>query len=141
MAFTLANAGAFAMAGDGTHTGLLTLLNGGFIKFYGGTQAATPDTAPSGSPLASFQLANPAATVNSAGVMTFTPPANTAIANADTATTVTWFRITSAGGTNIGDGTVGLTGADVNFSTLNGGVSWITGGTCVLSSFVLTVTH
>lgn len=54
--------------------------------------------------------------------------------SADATGTASWFRIESSGATHVMDGSVGTSGADLNFDS----ISFVAGGTVAVSSFVIT---
>lgn len=66
---------------------------------------------------------------------TATANAITADSSADATGTAAVFRIKSGAGTSLIDGTVGTSGADINFNT----VSWTTGDNISISSLTLSV--
>jgi hypothetical protein len=90
-------------------------------------------TAATGTLLATFTLADPAAAAAAAGVATmdFSPAIDATVAADGTAG---WFRVADSTGAAVFDGTVGTSGADLNFSS----VAWVTGGTVELSSGTIT---
>lgn len=98
-----------------------------------GAQPATGDTAPTGTILATFALADPAIAAAVAGVGTFdtTPVLSTVGVAAGTAG---WFRITDNSGDNVMDGACGATGSgaelELNTTSISVGVTVeITAGT------------
>src|SRR4051812_14585565 len=127
--FKLSNVAASACAGDGTNQGLLPLLAGAKIHLYDGTQPANPDAAVGSSgtnndycSTTPITLSNPAGTQTN-GVITIV---TTIIGTCSTTGTPTWFRIYESNGTSvICDGTVGVSGCDMNFA---GGVSFTANG-------------
>jgi hypothetical protein len=95
---------------------LTTLLNGGFIKLYTGSQPASPESAESGTILATLEFGNPAFDPASSGLSI----SNAITEDSDAAATGTaaWFRcFKSDGVTAILDGTVGTSGADINLNS------------------------
>lgn len=129
MAVSISAALASAMVDD-----LTTLLDAGAgpatLKVYTGSKPATVATAPTGTLLATFELADPSAAAAVAGVATadFDPDITTTPVADGTAG---WFRIADSDGNAHLDGTVGTSGADLNFS---GGVEWTTGSTVSLTA-------
>src|SRR5690606_8893783 len=89
----------------------------GTIKIYTGTQPATADTTvPGGSTLlATFSLGNPAFGDASNGVITLEDTPLTVAANATG--TAGWFRLEKGDGTDVLDGSVGTSGAQINLNT------------------------
>jgi hypothetical protein len=85
---------------------------GASINIYSGTKPATPETAATGTLLATVTVAG--SFTSTGGVLTAADPAAVSPAAAGTAG---WFRILTSGGTAIADGTVGTTGSDMNLST------------------------
>jgi len=82
------------------------------IKLYTGTKPATPETAASGTLLATVTITG--SFTSTAGVLTAADPASvTPAANG----TAGYFRVATSGGTAILDGTVGTSGADMNLSS------------------------
>lgn len=114
------------------------LMNGGDLKLYNGTQAATADTAIGAQTLcATLTFANPAFGSAVAGVAT----ANTITADSSAdndCSPVTWFRILKSDhSTKVMDGAVGTSGSDLNMV-----VTTVTTGQAVgASSFVYTQSH
>jgi hypothetical protein len=133
----LSNSAAAACAGDGANLGLLPLLAGGKIHLYDGSQVADPDTAKGA-----------VNDYDSATVITLPTPAGTDSNGAITLGTVvdgvcsytgtpTWFRLYKSDGvTALIDGTVGVSGCDLNFAA---GVSFISGGTIHIASGAITI--
>lgn len=82
------------------------------IKIYSGTKPATPETAASGTLLATVTISG--SFTSTSGVLTAADPASvTPAANG----TAGYFRVATSGGTAILDGTVGTSGADMNLSS------------------------
>lgn len=97
---------------------LNTLLNGGSLRIYSGTEPATPETALSGNTLLA-QLTLGATAFGAAASGVVTANAITADASADASGTATFFRILSADGTTVRfQGTVGTSGADLNLNSV-----------------------
>lgn len=115
-------------------TDIVTLLGAtGYLLIYSGAPPANCGTAASGTLLASLPLSATAGTVAS-GVLTFN--AITSAAAAAAATAGYWRLCTSSAGTTvIAQGTVGVSGSDLNFA---GGVAWTVGETIAVSSFTIT---
>jgi len=86
--------------------------NAGKLQIYDGARPATGGTATN--KLAEFTLGTPFAPAAAAGVLSPNLPANTTGLLAGTAT---WFRITTGAGGFVIDGSVGLSGADLNLNT------------------------
>lgn len=101
----------------------------GTLKVYTGSKPATVATGVTGTLLATFTLEDPSAAAASAGVATwdFSPTITAVVAATGTAG---YFRVATSAGTAVLDGTVGTSGADLNFSS----VSWTSGGTVELTS-------
>jgi hypothetical protein len=113
MATRLATATANAMADaiDAlTNTG-----GAGKLRIYTGSQPATPETAASGTLLVEFTLQNPAFSAASAGIITLAGTPLTV--NASNTGTAGWFRIVNGAGDAVTDGTVGLSGEQINLNT------------------------
>ncbi len=103
--------------------------NAATLKIYCGTQPATGGTATTLA--ATFTLGSPFAPGASSAVLSPTLPSSvTAVATC----TATWFRVATSGSTQVIDGTVGTSGADLNLST----TSIVTGVTVSLSSWTIT---
>jgi hypothetical protein len=105
----------------------------GYLLIYSGSAPANCGTAASGTLLASLPLSSTAGTVAS-GVLTLN--AITSAAAAATGTAGYWRLCTSSAGTTVvAQGTVGTSGADLNFA---GGVSFTSGETISITSFTIT---
>lgn len=102
----------------------------GLLRIYDGSRPATGGTATT--LLAELALSATAAGAASGGVLTFSAISDDTSANATG--TATWFRITTSGGTAVIDGSVGTSGADLNFNS----VSFVSGGTVSVSSLTIT---
>lgn len=107
----------------------------GKIDVYTGSQPANPNTAPSGTLLATFTLADPSFSAPATGVITIqgTPLSATGVA----AGTAGWFRASDNSGDAVIDGTVTATGGggtlELNTTTVSVGLSvQITGGTLTM---------
>lgn len=128
MALSLSAAAASALADQ-----ITTLVDAGAaagtLKVYTGVKPATPETAASGTLLATFTLADPAAAAAAAGVATwdFSPQIDATVAATGTAG---WFRVADSNGTAVFDGTVGTAGTDLTFPS----VDWTSGDTVSLTS-------
>jgi hypothetical protein len=99
------------------------------------TGAAPTNTgdADSGTLLATLAMSATAFGSASSGVAT--AAAITSDTSVDATNTAAHFRIKSGGGTTVLQGSVGTSGADINFNS----VSFVTGGTCAISSLTVTV--
>lgn len=82
------------------------------IKIYSGTKPATPETAVTGTLLATITISG--SFTASGGSITAADPASVTPAASGTAG---YFRVATSGGTAILDGTVGTSGADMNLSS------------------------
>lgn len=103
--------------------------NAATLKIYCGTQPATGGTATTLA--ATFTLGSPFAPGAGSAVLSPTlPSATTGVATC----TATWFRVATSGGTQVIDGTVSTSGADLNLNT----TSIVTGVTVTLSSWTIT---
>jgi len=111
--FKIANASASASA-----DAVCPLLNGGTLKIYDGAQPADADTAVGAQNLlATLSFGNPAFGAASNGVATanaITP--GTGLYNPSG--TAAWFRALTSGAAKVFDGTVGLSGCDLNLNAL-----------------------
>lgn len=93
------------------------LLNGGLLRIYDGTQPANADTAVSTQTLlAELTFGNPAFGAAVGGVATAN--AIDPEGNAPAGGAATWFRCLSAAGGSVLDGTVGLSGCDLNLTSI-----------------------
>lgn len=128
MAISISSALATAMA-DAVTAQVDAGAAAGTLKVYTGAKPATVATAASGTLLATFTLADPSAAAAAAGVAAwdFTPSITATVAATGTAG---WFRVADSNGNAVFDGTVGTTGADLNFSA----VAWTSGGTVEITS-------
>jgi|SRR5437868_6313466 len=82
------------------------------IRIYSGTKPATPETAATGTLLATVTISG--SFTSTSGVLTAADPAQvTPAANG----TAGYFRVLTSGATAILDGTVGTSGADMNLSS------------------------
>jgi hypothetical protein len=116
MALTVAAASAQAMgAALATNIGAAAT-----IEIRSGTKPATPETAVSGTLLATVAISG--SFTSTGGVLTAADPAAASVVATGTAG---YFRLKQSGGTAVLDGTVSTTGADMNLSS----TSLISGGT------------
>jgi hypothetical protein len=84
------------------------------IRIYSGSKPATPETAASGTLLATVTVSG--SFTSTGGVLTAADPAQvTPVANG----TAGYFRVLTSGATAILDGTVGTSGADMNLSSVS----------------------
>lgn len=109
------------------------------IDIRSGTQPADPDTAASGTLLATLTFSDPAfgaaSDANPGGLITAS--AITDDSSADATASAGYFRIraTGTGADDVADGEVGTSGADLNFNTID-----ITSGSTVsITSFTVTM--
>lgn len=104
-----------------------------FLLIYTGSPPAHCSTTASGTLLVSLPMSSTIGTV-SAGVLTMSTITTTNAANSGTAG---YWRITtsSGGSTVVAQGTVGTSGADLNFSA---GVAWTSGQSIAITSFTIT---
>lgn len=111
---------------------LLDVGGAGSLVFRTGAAPTNTTDADSGTLLATCPFSATAFGAASSGVAT----ANsiTSDTNIDATGTAAHFRAKSGAGTVIFQGTVGTSGADVNFNS----VGFIAGGTCAISSFTYT---
>jgi len=121
------------VAAQAQATALAPLANTGFIDIYSGTQAATPETAPGVTALATFTLPATFASSITNGVITANAIGSVVISNSGTAT---WFRCWEANHTTpLFDGTVGTSGCDMNLNS----VALSSGASLQISSLTFTV--
>lgn len=105
----------------------------GLLRIYDGTPPADADTALSGNTqLAELALSATAAGAASGGDLTFSSISDDT--SADATGTASFFRLLTSGGSAVVQGTVGTSGADINFNS----VSFVTGGNVAVSSLVIT---
>lgn len=106
------------------------------LNIYSGSQPASPDTAIGAQVLLAALTCNATfAPAPSGGVLTLNAISNgTGTAGASTGTTATWFRLTTSGTTPHIDGTVGISGCDLNLNN----TSIATGQTVSVTSYTLT---
>lgn len=114
---------------------LSDLADNGYLRIYDGTQPATADTAISTQVLlAELRFNATAAPAASNGVLTFN--AITQDSSANNTGTASWFRaLKSDGSTVLFDGTVGVSGSDLNIAT----TAIVAGAIVGVTSFVYTV--
>jgi hypothetical protein len=97
----------------------------GTVKVYTGSQPANPNTAASGTLLATFTLADPAYGAAATGTATLsgTPISTTGVAAGDAG----WFRVADSAGNAVFDGVVTVTGGggqlELNTVTISNGVT------------------
>jgi hypothetical protein len=116
MALTISAAAAQAMgAALATDIG-----SAATIEIRSGSKPATPETAASGTLLATVTISGSFS--SSGGTLTAADPASASVVATATAG---YFRVKTSGGTAKIDGTVGTSGADMNLSS----VSLVSGGT------------
>lgn len=107
----------------------------GTIKVYTGAMPATPETAASGTLLATFTLVDPSLESSASGgvaTLDFNPDITASVVASGTAG---WFRIADSAGNPVLDGSVGTSGQDMNFTS----TSWVSGGTVTLTTGTVTV--
>ena len=126
MALTISAAAAQAMA-----TALATDIGpAATIEIRTGTKPATPETAASGTLLATVTISGSFSATG--GVLTAADPASASVVATGTAA---HFRVKTSGGTAKLDGTVGTSGQDMNLSS----TSLVSGGTVDLGVPTITV--
>ena len=126
-----------AVLKNGQQNAITTALGASaLLNIYSGTQPTNPDTAIGAQVLLATLTCNATfAPAASGGVLTLNSIANgTGTAGAGAGTTATWYRLTTSGGTAHIDGTVGISGADMNLNN----TSIATGQTVSVTSFTLT---
>jgi hypothetical protein len=116
--------------------GIVDLIDGGAgagtLLIFTGAAPATPATADSGTLLATLTFSDPAFGAAASGVATAS--AITSDTNVDASGTAAHFRIKDSNAVVILQGTVGTSGADINFNT----VTFVAGATAAISSLTLT---
>jgi hypothetical protein len=129
MSVTLAAATTNALA-DQITTLVDVGAGAGTVKVYTGDKPATPDDTATGTLLATFTLADPAAAAAAAGVAAWDTGAGIdATVAADG--TAGWFRLADSDDNPVADGDCGTTGdADLLFDS----VAWISGETVTLGA-------
>jgi hypothetical protein len=106
----------------------------GKVRIYSGTPPANVGTALSGNTLlAELILTDPSAGAASGGVLTFSAIADDT--SADASGDASFFRILDSDNNPVVQGTVGTSGADLNFA---GGVEFVAGGLVEITSFTIT---
>lgn len=109
------------------------LLAGGFFDLYDGSQPATGDTAvTTQTRLARLTFGSPAFGAGVAGVATANPI--TGDPSAAASGRCTWLRLRKSDGTQVLDGSVGLTGCDLNLDV----VDIVIGSTVDIDGFTMT---
>lgn len=103
----------------------------GLFKVFTGSMPATPETADSGTLLYSTTFSNPSFGAASSGTATANTITSTTASNTGTAG---YWRAYNAAGTCIMQGSVGTSGADINFNTL----SFLSGQTVTITSLTYT---
>lgn len=111
-------------------TSLIDAVASGVINIYNGTRPATGGAVTT--LLATLTMNATSFPAAASGAMTAN--AITGDASADATGTATWFRITDSGGAFVMDGNVGVSGSDLNLSS----VSLTVGILVDITSFVLT---
>lgn len=111
---------------DGITTAIGT---SGLLRIYDGTRPASGGTATN--KLAELPLSATSSPAASAGVLTMNAITSAAALLTGTAT---WFRLTTSAGVFVMDGSVGTSGADLNFNS----VAISSGATVAVSSAVFT---
>lgn len=136
MALTISSAAAAAMdtaATAAVDDSLVTSLGtNAVLEIRTGTKPATPETAASGTLLASITIASWTAASPGAGQVTGSNPS---AVTASASGTAAHFRLKTSGGTAVIDGTVGTSGADLNLDT----TTFVSGGSVDLGAPVLTI--
>jgi hypothetical protein len=102
----------------------------GLLRIYDGSRPATGGAATN--LLAELTFSDPSAGAAAAGVLTFS--AITADASANGTGNATWYRIVTSAAAFVLDGSVGTSGADINFNS----VAFVTGGNVAVTSLVFT---
>ncbi len=116
---------------------IVALINGGAgagtIEIRTGSAPTNPSDADSGTLLATLTFSDPAFAAAVAGVATASTI--TQDASIDATNTAGYWRIKDSDGTVIAQGSVGTSGADINFNTL----AFVASGTCSISALTATV--
>ena len=113
---------------------LESVLDGGFLEIYSGTQPATPDTALSGNTLlATLTLGTPAFGAASGGTATANAIGSASAAATATATFGRFFK--SNGSTAVLDCSVGISSADINLNA----TAIVTGATVSVTAYSLSM--
>ena len=115
-------------------TGLVDAGSGaGKVRIYSGTPPAKVGTALSGNTLlAELALTDPAAGAASSGTLTFSAIADDV--SADASGTASFARFLDSDNNAVIQGTVGTSGADINFNS----VTFVAGGLVEITSFTVT---
>lgn len=115
---------------------LVDLIDGGAgagtLTIRTGTAPAATTDADTGTLLATLTFSDPAFGAGSSG--TATASSITQDSSIDATGTAAHFRIKDSNAVVIAQGTVGTSGADINFNS----VSFVSGGTCSISSLTMT---
>lgn len=136
--FRISNAAAKALA-DAFDDAVNIGSTASTIAIRSGAQPADPDTAASGTLLATLTASDPmfgnASDANPGGLITAS--AITADSSADATGTAGYFRIsaTGTGADDVADGEIGTSGADLNFNT----VAITSGSNVSITSFTVTM--
>lgn len=101
----------------------------GLLRIYDGSRPATGGTATT--LLAQLALSATAAPGASSGVLTFSAITNDS--SADATGTATWHRFATSGGSAVIDGSVGTSGADLNFNT----TSFVAGAVIAVTAYTI----
>ena len=97
---------------------LASLANGGTLCIYDGAQPADANTAvTTQNLLAELTLGNPAFSSAAGGIITAT--AITADSDANLTGSASWFRVKTSGGATLWDGSVGVSGCDLNLNSVS----------------------
>ena len=104
--------GALSLVNDAVNAGATA----GQLRMYTGGQPSSPDSAASGTLLATFTLADPAFEAPTAGTMVLDADPDI-VATAVASGTAGWMRFVSSTGTAVMDGSVGTSGADFIVNT------------------------
>lgn len=106
--------------------------SGTTLKIYSGAKPATPETAASGTLLATVTTGTWTAASDGSGHLTCSDPASATVAASGTAG---WFRLAKSDGTAVIDGTVGTSAADLILDS----TALVAGGQVDLGAGTLTV--
>lgn len=102
------------------------------LEIRNGTQPAGPDTAATGTLLATFTMANPFAPDGTLAIPSVLSPTLPSNVNGAATGTPTWFRIKTSGGTPVLDGSAGASGCDMTIGAIT------TGQPVSITAFTLT---
>jgi len=109
-----------------------TMGNAGKLRVYTGSAPAAPSDAATGTLLSEHTTGTPFAPSASAGVLSPTLPSNV---NASATGTAGYWRLYKSDGTTcVAQGSVGTSGAEINFNTL----SLVSGGPVQVNSWTIT---